>query len=292
MKTYISDSLISEALIIMHTMKENNCFDAEQVEKIKTFYGINKKAAIGLANQCDWLETNDDSYALTESGEILLSDFDGSIVRGSLYRRILESYITTCKPIWARKIPYGRNEAFRIMSEEEQICFKKAGLMKSPVSRDEVEWWDSIAEIERQKVDQMKESVGREGEELTIEYEKTRTKVEPVWESINSNLAGYDILSQREENDTRQILIEVKSSNKTIDNASFYISHREWNFASIEYNRSRYLFYLWSLAHDYKLAIIPYSDMMDHIPTDKGLGEWEDVEIPFSAFEDRFFFLT
>ena len=44
----------------------------------------------------------------------------------AMYRDILRNYILICKPIWARKIPFGRNVAFQIMSDEEQICFKKA----------------------------------------------------------------------------------------------------------------------------------------------------------------------
>ncbi len=289
MKTYISDSLISEALIMMQAMKKNNCYLLSQIESINTYYGINKTAALNLAKQCDWVVINDGTtYIITPFGENLLQHFDGVQVRTSMYRDILKNYITTCKPIWARRIPYGRNEAYRIMSDEEQVCFKKAGLMNSPVTRDEVDWWDALAEIERQEIEHTQDDVGRTGEELTIKYEKDRTCAEPIWESIDSNLAGYDILSQVSEQDNHQILIEVKSSSRNIEDADLFISRNEWDFASAGYNQKRYFFYLWLLGRVPKLAIVPFSEMQKHISSDSGQGTWNDVRIPFSAFRDSF----
>ncbi len=119
-------------------------------------------------------------------------------------------------------------------------------------------------------------------------FEEERTRSEPVWESVNSNLAGYDILSQVSATDKHQILIEVKSSALNMQDASCFISHKEWAFASAGYNQNRYYFYLWLIDDSPKIAIIPYSDMIRHIPLDNGLGEWSDVCVPFSAFKDSF----
>lgn len=289
MKTYISDSLISEALILLQTMKQNNCFSVDQVKNIKTYYGINKEAALQLACQCEWLIVIDEStYKLTPFGEKLLTGFYDMNISEGLYREILFHYITACKPIWARKIPFGRTVAYRIMSDEEQACMRKAGLMRDPVSRDEVDWWDSLAKIQRAEIEQQKEDTGRAGEELTIEFEKNRTEVNPIWESINSNLAGYDILSQVSRTDTSQILIEVKSSGKELDSASFFITHHEWDFASAGCNMDRYYFYLWLLGKTNFLAIVPSAEIKKHIPLESGQGEWSETIIPFSAFKDCF----
>lgn len=289
MKTYISDSLISEALILLQVMKQNNCFSAIQIESIKTYYGINKKAALNLALQCRWVElVNDADYCMTSYGEKLLRRFNNMQICKALYRDILFNYIRVCKPIWARKIPYGRNEAFRIMSDEEQICFKKAGLMVDPVTREEVDWWDSLAKLERAEIEQQKDSIGRVGEERTIDYEKKRTNATPIWESINSNLAGFDIISQVSSTDASQILIEVKSSTKEMQDATFYVTHNEWQFASAGYNKNRYYFYLWLLNGTPKLAIVPTSEIEKHIPLESGQGEWSETIIPFSAFREFF----
>ncbi len=289
MTAYLSDSLISEALVMIQAMKQNNCFALSQVNSIRTYYGINKVAALDLAIQCNWIVINNGtSYVITPFGEDLLRRFNGSQIQSSLYRDILRKYIAYCKPIWARRIPYGRNEAFRIMSDEEQLCFKKAGLMNNPVTRDEVDWWDAIAETERQKKEHLQDDIGRKGEELTIAYEKERTNASPIWESVDSNLAGFDILSQVSKDDSHSILIEVKSTSQTLEDADFFISRNEWDFASAGYNQNRYFFYLWLLGKSPNLAIVSYYDMQRHISLDSGLGVWKDVRIPFSAFQEWF----
>lgn len=289
MKAYLSDSLISESLILLLTMKQSNCFSAAQINSIKTYYGINKTAALEMALQCNWVSmTNDTVYEITPYGEKLLRSFNNMQISKDLYRDILFNYIVVCKPIWARKIPYGRREAYRIMSEDEQICFIKAGLMNEPVTRDEVDWWDSIAILERKETENQQEDVGRKGEELTIQYELNRTKAVPVWESIDSNLAGYDILSQLSELDTRRLLIEVKSSTRDFQDAYFYVSQNEWSFASAGCNQNRYKFYIWHLKGDTQLATVSYFEIAKHIPIDSGYGAWDSVKIPFSAFKEAF----
>ncbi|WZL79734.1 DUF3883 domain-containing protein [Eubacteriales bacterium mix99] len=289
MKKYISDSLISEALLVMRAMKQYGCYTIAQINNMKMYYGINKDAALSLAEQCNWIVLkNETTYEITNYGENLLQNFNGMELRLSLYRDILKKYIVTCKPIWARKIPYGRNEAYQIMSDEEQVCFKKAGLMGTPVTLEEVEWWDSLAERERQEIERKQDDVGRKGEKLTIRYEHLRTQAKPIWESIESNLAGFDIISQVSDTNTKQILIEVKSSTHGLQDAFLYVSHNEWNFASAAYNQERYYFYLWLLETTPQLAVISYPDMLKHIPFNNGLGEWNEVSIPFAAFKDDF----
>lgn len=289
MKTYISDSLISETLILLQVMKQNDCFSVDQIKSIKTYYGINKTAAINLARQCEWIAMVDEmTYKMTPYGEKLLQGFNDMQIPEKLYRDILYNYIIRCKPIWARKIPFGRIEAYRIMSDEEQVCFKKAGLMRDPIARDVVDWWDSLAELERIAIEHKKDDIGRAGEELTIKYERIRTKGNPIWESINSNLAGFDIISQVSFTDASQILIEVKSSKKNLQSAYFYVTHNEWRFASAGYNKNRYFFYLWLLNSTPQLAIVPCSEIEKHIPKESGQGEWNETIIPYSAFQDFF----
>ena len=100
MKTYISDSLISEALIVMQAMKQYNCFEVSKVKEIRTYYGINKQAAINLAIQCEWLvEKNGMYYTITPYGEGLLKNFDGMQVRLSMYRDILYNGTKPAKPV-------------------------------------------------------------------------------------------------------------------------------------------------------------------------------------------------
>ena len=73
-----------------------------------------------------------------------------------------------------------------------------------------------------------------------------------------------------------------------MEDAYFFISQNEWNFASAGCNQNRYFFYIWNLENKIQLAIVSYAEMARHIPVDSGLGEWDNVRIPFSAFEDAF----
>lgn len=289
MKTYISDSLISESLILLHSMQQNNCYSIVQIPSIKTYYGINKQAALNLALQCQWLVLVDDELCeLTTLGKRLMQMFNGMQISSDLYREILYNYIVVCKPIWARRIPFGRFEAYRVMSQDEQICFTKAGLMVDPVTRFEVDWWDSLASKERIIIDEKKDVIGRNGEELSIAFEKKRTGALPIWESVNTNLAGYDILSQASDTDPSQILIEVKSSSKPMHDASFFVTRNEWAFASEPYNMNRYFFHLWLLNDVPRVAVISRAEIENHIPSEKGQGEWSETIIPFEVFKDSF----
>ncbi len=135
----------------------------------------------------------------------------------------------------------------------------------------------------------MLDDVGRSGEQLTIQYEEIRTGFTPDWRSIESNLAGYDILSQRSAENSEKILIEVKSSMQPVESACLIISRHEWDTAKMKNNLLRYLFYLWDLStNEQKLAIIGAKDMCSQIPNDSESGLWESVRVPFRIFADQF----
>ena len=56
------------------------------------------------------------------------------------------------------------------------------------------------------KKDLSLDDVGRKGERLTLQYEELRTNVKPDWRSIETNLSGYDVLSQRSKTDNTPLL--------------------------------------------------------------------------------------
>lgn len=288
MKTYISVNIVSQALILMSAIKKHACNFLREVVQLKLPYGINSGAAITFSQQCGWIIADNDSISFTDHGESIVSSFDGLMIDSSLWRVILTGYIEKSEPVWAKRIPYGRKEAYLIMTAEEQRCFDEAGLMES-TDADVVEWWDFLAERERSKKDTSLLDAGREGERLTMRYEQQRTKVSPDWISIESNLAGYDILSRRTSDSDENILIEVKSSRKSMENAYCIITRHEWETAQRKNNANRYFFYLWKLSNDEtSLAIVDAVRMQAYIPVDSGSGKWEEVSIPYTAFEDLF----
>ena len=203
-----------------------------------------------------------------------------------LKRQMLTDYVLKCAPIWSNRIPYGRREASIFMSKDEKACFADAGLLSDKLNPGIIGWWDTIAIQIRTQTQQAKSETGRLGERNTIKYERNRTNSDPVWMSIDSNLAGYDIKSQMSKDNSGPLLIEVKASTFALGQAEFHITSHEWNVALTS---RAYVFHLWCLFGNKKmLAIISPSDVMPYIPTNNLEGQWESANIPFSCFENKF----
>jgi hypothetical protein len=127
---------------------------------------------------------------------------------------------------------------------------------------------------------------GRHGERLSVEYERHRTGKMPKWQSVESNLAGYDILSVLSLEDSRKLQIEVKATQAEINSSFFHVTRYEWDTGLLADN---YHFHLWAVGQEPPaLAVLERPDLAAHVPTDAGLGLWESVEIPFAVFETKF----
>ena len=199
---------------------------------------------------------------------------------------MLTDYVLKCAPIWANRIPYGRREATIFMTKDERACFADAGLISDHLDAGIIDWWDTIATHIRMQTKQSKIGTGRLGERNTIKYERSRTNIDPMWMSIDSNLLGYDIKSQVSKNDPGTLLIEVKASTFTLSRAEFYVTSNEWNVAITS---GAYVFHLWCLSDGKKmLAILSPDEILPYIPTNNLDGQWETVKIPFLCFEDKF----
>ena len=292
MKTYISVNIVSQALLLVSLIKKYNCKCLKEIQQLKLPYGVNRDAALSFSRQCKWILEENEYFSLTEQGQDIVDSFNGMLIDPLLWRKILDIYIENCKPAWAKRIPYGRKEAYLIMTSEEQRCFLEADLIDSTNS-DIIKWWDTIAERERIKKDSSLLDIGREGERITLLFEQQRTGIVPDWISVDSNLSGYDILSQNANNSNDRILIEVKSSYKPIEDAVCIVTRHEWETAQRNNNVNRYYFYIWKLsASKNLLAIVDVMRMKQYIPVDSSDGKWQEVTIPFSAFEDLFSHIT
>ena len=288
MSTYISVNVVSQSLILVSYIQKNNCTTTSEIQQIKLPIYINRTTAFDFTKQCEWISQENGDISFTAAGKEISQKFNGQMIDSALWRLILYRYITICQPAWARRIPFGRKEAFLFMNEEEQRCFVEAGLIDS-YDQETVAWWDKLAEAERIKKEAKLDDIGRIGERLTIQYEEIRTGFKPDWRSIESNLAGFDILSRRSVDNTEKVLIEVKSSQQSVDNACLIITRHEWDTARLKNNLRRYLFYLWDLStSDRKLAVISAEEMSNHMPIDGESGIWESVRVPYKVFSSCF----
>jgi hypothetical protein len=288
MRKYISVGRVSESLMLLRTIDELNCSSYNDMTQLKVIYGINKDMALEFAIEFGWVFLRGDDLTITTVGKDILQLFYLNTINEELWRTILRQYIIEMSPAWASLIPRGRKEAFIFMSTEERRCFVESGLMNS-TSSVVVDWWDNLSESLRKDATSRHLGIGREGERLTLKYETLRTEHDPYWQSVESNLSGFDILSiSSRENPELQILIEVKSSNQDVEHAEFVVSRNEWEVATCKNNINRYFFYIWLLGKENALAILKPTDIVDHIPINSGLGSWLDVKIPYSLFINKF----
>jgi hypothetical protein len=180
-------------------------------------------------------------------------------------------------PSWASLLPKGRSEAKNFLPIEVNQCFKEAGLFDE-VTEEVVTFWDNLSNAYRNFSQKRKTEIGRIGEKLSINYEMIRTGKKPLWQSVESNLAGFDLLSVHDSGDMKKLQIEVKTSSSKLEYAMLHISKHEWLTATLSMN---YVFHLW-LVHDKpKLYVLSVGAVEKHVPSDNGKGDWESVAIPF-----------
>lgn len=236
-------------------------------------------------NLCGWVDVDDGKPVVTKRGYTLLKLHEQSLF-SNVMQQMLMDYVLMVSPIWSNRIPYGRSEAAFFMTKDEKACFTEAGLLSKQLDFGIVDWWDTIANQIRKHSQQAQTDIGRMGERHTIQYEKSRTATEPKWIAVDSNLAGYDVKSQKEKDDPTSLLIEVKASSFSLNEADFHITSHEWYVAATS---GAYVFHLWCFADGIKrLAIISSAEIQPYIPTNHLKGQWESVKIPFACFESKF----
>lgn len=274
------DILWSTRLLLKRIIEYKlNCVDDIYLPNISS---TNLEVLLELAETCHWISMTGSQIRIENSAEELL----GKTEFTDQARKMLADYIKNVNPAWAKRIPYGRRESFIFMNKDEQACFYEAGLMNENPNNSEIEWWDHIANYIRSQDDLHRNETGRKGELYTILYENNRTNEKSQWISVDSNLAGYDIISCVAKDNKTRLLIEVKCSDMSISNADFYITAHEWHTAC---NSNNYLFYLWCLYDNRKqLAIIEPNTILPYIPTNNETGKWQMVKIPFNSFKQMF----
>jgi hypothetical protein len=242
--------------------------------------GVKAEDVFDTALSCKWIKIVDDQIHISRKTESFAQTFDLQVKR-----TMLSEYIFNVKPSWASLMTKGRNECALFMPVDVLACFREAELMYIPPSDDIIEWWDNVAGVLREEQQSRFIRIGRIGEQLSLKYEFNRTKIIPKWQAIESNLLGYDLLSRVSEKDRAPLCIEVKSSEEPIEYAMAHITRNEWDTAL---NSDHYIFHFWLLAKTPQLAVISIDMMKPHIPKNKGIGQWENVEVPFNAFKKDF----
>ncbi|GAA0843662.1 hypothetical protein GCM10008915_45280 [Bifidobacterium pullorum subsp. gallinarum] len=265
----------SQKFLMLVKESEVNSVDFPNI--FRQYVVADAKAVLETSLECKWVTLKEDNcLTLTKRGAEVL-------VYHEAFRRLriqLAHMIETYRPSWSPLIIFGRAEAIKYFSSEVKQCFTEAYLLEG-YSLDVVEWWDKLAVATRGFHEDMRLELGRKGELLSIEHETTRTGSAPVWQSIESNFSGYDLLSRIDINDSSPMRIEVKATNSKHD-ITFTITKGEWNVAL---SSDGYVFHIWSLSPVNELFILQVEDMQNHMPVNRGKGQWDSVDIILSREE-------
>jgi len=277
----LSPGILVSSHHLLKKMFEHKHYDILHFTETHTIDGTKTLDVVDTIKACEWIEIIDGTAKLTSRGIQIAQTFDIKIKR-----LMIGDYIKHSTDSWISIIPRGRKECSLYFPSDVLACIKNAGLLIIPATDDIVLWWDQQSQLIRKEQELAALEIGRIGEKLTLEYEKKRTGKNPTWKSIESNLAGYDVLSILKKDSTIRLSIEVKTSEKPIETAKAYITRREWDVAI---NSENYMFYFWLIdGNQKKLAILNVNELRVNIPNDEGEGEWLKATIPFNFYANKF----
>ena len=237
---------------------------------------------VETAQALNWLQASEHGYAEhTPRGSRLFSTtgYEAQL------RQALLDYIDIEHPNWIQNASFGRSRVISFAESQIAQVFVESGLADG-TSESVVAFWDALAARARGQRDDRLSQIGRLGERLTIDYEFQRTGKAPTWVAIDNNADGYDVLSVVGPTDSHQLTIEVKASTQGTSGFAV-LTRNEWEMAM---ESERHAFYFWNIRDSSKpkLAIVSREAMLEHMPKDQGLGQWDCTRIPFSAFKDSF----
>lgn len=242
----------------------------------QTFSVASPQAVLTISQECDWVSLNAlGQLEVTERGRYILQ---ADSTEAALQLQ-LEHLVETYRPKWLGLLSRGRAEAVKYLPTDVVQCLREAALTEGTSDRI-IGWWDRCSRVSRREARDANLDVGRKGEKLSLTHERVRTNRNPMWQSIESNLSGFDILSVVSQEDLRPLRIEVKTSNSDLDSARFFVTQNEWGVASTS---DHYIFHLWYLQPKPRLLLASVEQVSDHIPNNQGEGQWERVSVPFSA---------
>jgi len=245
---------------------------------------INLRSIIPKGIHYDWIEEVD--------GVLFIRDDPRDPEdRLATKRRMLMHMIVVEHPKWIRFLRMGPTDVFvsKLTSNERQLFRELDLLAPEDVLRDAnaEKWWYQAQNLGWEIENMIRSEHGKIGEGLSMDLEETRTGLRPIWVSRKDGGAGFDIQSIQAHNDPRQKLIEVKATTS----GSVYVTRNEAKIC--DENRDSYCFHIWRLNLDERmkslLCTLNAEEVLQHIPENRGIGSWVNVEIPIRAFpQERF----
>jgi hypothetical protein len=249
------------------------------IANFPTFNGVETDRLIEIAFKGKWIKSDQDGVIrISKSGEEIILINHPVIQLRCQIMQLFEKV----RPSWAPLLIQGR-KAFEAYGPPRVVeCFREAHMLDT-LEQNVLEWFEQIKSTYWPREKYSQTLTGRKGERLSYIYEEKRTGKSPYWIALDYDGAGYDISSFVSKSDLNYLLIEVKTSTKDWKKASFHLTRNEWDTLSARQNS---VLHLWSIAKfPYEHSIIFMKDIEIHIPKNKGKGQWEKFECPYSIFE-------
>lgn len=198
---------------------------------------------------------------------------------------IVKLVVERYKPGWLSTIIGGRNVFKEAAPVPVRQCFELAGVFEDYVDPDTRRWWDQLCADAFAERDRQSAINGTEAELLCLEYETERLAsaghphLRPKATALDTSGAGYDVESYDVSSGiARPLYIEVKGFvGRT---PRFHLSPGEWS-AACSLKRS-YQLQVWSLDRRKLEFEINGDDLVEHVPSNRGLGRWQDALINVS----------
>jgi hypothetical protein len=236
---------------------------------------------IELCQELSWVRANDSGVAVLTPRGARLSAADSDAAK---LRQALLDFVEVIAPPWVKLAIDGRKKLLTFAPRGVAQCMVEAELAVG-YSDEVVSFWDQLAAIGRGLRGAELSEIGRQGERLSLAYERARTGQEPKWRSVESNADGYDVLSVADRGDSRPVQIEVKASRIGV-RGSMHLTRNEWDASEL---MPLHRFHLWDVSnHPPALAVVQRAEVARHVPADQNSGCWQVVEVPFAVFEDAF----
>lgn len=278
----LSPGLLQGCVELLNLVSRSRLTVPEIRLSFATFSGLPSPEILHASQALKWI-------CVTEEGVAAQTTMGASISGAPSYevmlRRALIDYVDIEHPPWLQGAISGRTRVLTFAGSKIAQIMVEAGL-KSSTDSEVVAFWDALSARARGQRDVTLLSIGRLGERFTLLYEEGRTGVSPKWMSIEDNDDGYDILSIVDQDDSRPLTIETKTSSQGL----YGIAHMTRNEWERTLETELHLFHFWDVSNRQapRLAIVSPKDMKPHIPLDCGSGEWESARIPFAIFEAKF----
>ena len=264
---------------LLHLVKERAIKSDQFEASFRRIEVADSQLVLVLAQRCNWIRVTDrGELAVTERGETILQSGQHVIC----LREQLADVVSVDSPPWARRISLGRFEAQKAMPVSAEQCFRD-GLLFEGIDRETIDWWDNVAQRVRSKRSSAMLRIGRVAERLSLHYEEMRTGAPPIWQAVESNVSGYDVLSIIGAAAPERLKIEVKGTTMRLREATFYLTRNEWDTAL---NSRSYDFHLWVLQEKPRVFIVPGTKLTPFVPTDGKSGRWESAQLFFRDFSE------